>query len=89
MAVCKNVTWAHEEASAVEIFTGHFNFAAGLMLTAVGVGASFSDLVAGWLAAAFSFRTAFLFLSAVAALAALLYAVGMRETYPSRELNPA
>jgi MFS family permease len=69
--------------------TGHFNFAAGLLLTAVGVGASFSDLVAGWLAAAFSFRAAFLFLTAVAALAALLYAVGMKETYRSPGLNPA
>jgi predicted MFS family arabinose efflux permease len=69
--------------------TGHFNFAAGLLLTAVGVGASFSDLVAGWLAAVFSFRAAFLFLTAVAALAALLYAVGMKETYRSPGLNPA
>ncbi len=60
--------------------TGRFNLVNGVLITAVGLGASFSNAVAGWLADRFSFRIAFVFLAAVAALALLLYFLFMKET---------
>lgn len=61
--------------------SGHFNFVNGVLITAVGLGASCSNVVAGYIAGAFSFETAFLFLGAVAAIALLIYIFFMKETY--------
>ena len=61
--------------------SGHFNFANGILITAVGLGASFSNVVAGYIANAFSFETTFVFLSAVAALAFVICLFFMKETY--------
>jgi MFS family permease len=67
--------------------SGHFNFINGIVITAVGIGAACSNVVAGYIANAFSFQTAFLFLAAVAAVALLIYIFFMKETYlPQREV---
>ncbi|MBE9463926.1 MFS transporter [Dyadobacter subterraneus] len=61
--------------------SGHFNLANGILITAVGLGASFSNVAAGYIANVFSFKIAFLFLSAVAALAFVICLYFMKETY--------
>jgi len=61
--------------------SGHFNLANGILITAVGFGASLSNLAGGYIANLFSFRYAFLFLSAVAALAFIICLIFMKETY--------
>lgn len=61
--------------------SGHFNLANGILITAVGLGASLSNVVAGYIANLYSFRYAFLFLSATAALAFVICLLFMKETY--------
>lgn len=61
--------------------SGHFNLANGILITAVGLGASLSNVAGGYIANLFSFRYAFLFLSAVAALAFVICLLFMKETY--------
>lgn len=66
--------------------SGHFNFVNGVVITAIGLGAASSNVVAGYFAHTYSFTTAFLFLSAVAAIALLIYIFFMKETYqPNQE----
>ena len=61
--------------------SGHFNLANGILITAVGLGASLSNVAGGYIANLFSFRYAFLFLSAVAAMAFVICLLFMKETY--------
>lgn len=61
--------------------SGHFNLANGILITAIGLGASFSNVAAGYIANIFSFKITFLFLSAVAALAFMICLLFMKETY--------
>ncbi|MCF0059135.1 MFS transporter [Dyadobacter sp. CY356] len=61
--------------------SGHFNLANGILITAIGLGASLSNVTGGYIANMFSFRYAFLFLSAVAALAFVICLLFMKETY--------
>ena len=61
--------------------SGHFNLANGILITAVGLGASLSNVAGGYIASTFSFRYAFLFLSATAALAFVICLLFMKETY--------
>ncbi|WP_221391570.1 MFS transporter [Dyadobacter sp. NIV53] len=61
--------------------SGHFNLANGILITAVGLGASLSNVAGGYIANMFSFKYAFLFLSAVAALAFIICLLFMKETY--------
>ncbi len=60
--------------------SGRFKFAIGLLTTAVGIGASLSAVVAGFIAHAYSITTSFLFLSGVAATGCILYTMFMKET---------
>jgi len=60
--------------------TGRFNLAQGLLATAVGIGASLSQLIAGAIVHHSSYRIGFLFLAAVAAGALIIFATLMPET---------
>lgn len=60
--------------------TGKFNLANSIMITAVGIGASLSGATAGFVAAEYSIKSAFLFLSGVAFLALIVYGLFMKET---------
>ncbi|HEV7379138.1 MAG TPA: MFS transporter, partial [Dyadobacter sp.] len=61
--------------------SGRFNLANGILITAVGLGASLSNAAGGYIANAYSFRHAFLFLSGTAALAFFICLFFMKETY--------
>jgi MFS family permease len=63
--------------------TGHFNLGQGIAGTAVGIGASMSPTYAGWLSDHFSSQTAFLGLTAVAALGFVTTWLLMPETRPA------
>lgn len=66
--------------------SGHFNLANGILITAVGLGASLSNVAGGYIANLFSFRYAFLFLSGVAAMAFVICLLFMKETlHPDAE----
>jgi hypothetical protein len=60
--------------------TGRFNVSQGAIATAQGVGASLSNMVAGFIIVWAGYSAAFLFLGAVAAVAFLLYWLAMPET---------
>jgi len=62
--------------------TGRASLAQGLLATAVGLGASLSNLVAGYLVQRFGFSTGFLSLSGLALGAMALLWIGMPETLP-------
>jgi predicted MFS family arabinose efflux permease len=60
--------------------SGHFNLAQGIVGTAVGIGASLSTVVAGYVSDKFGSSTAFLGLSAVAAIGLVMIWLVMPET---------
>ena len=60
--------------------TGRFNLSLGAISTAVGIGASLSQFIAGAIVNHFGFNAGFLFLAAVAAGAFLLFYFFMPET---------
>lgn len=62
--------------------TGRFNAAQGAIATLIGVGASLSNLIAGWIAQVGGYSAAFLFLAGTAILGASLFAIFMPETAP-------
>jgi MFS family permease len=66
--------------------TGHFNFAQGVIGVAVGIGASLSTTIAGYVADRFADAVVFLLLGAVGALGLMLVLVLMPET---RQAQPA
>jgi sugar phosphate permease len=55
---------------------------------ATGIGASVSNLVAGWIVVTAGYNAAFAFLGALAGAGFFLYLIAMPETAP-RELNAA
>lgn len=61
--------------------SGWFNFAQGIQGAAVAVGATLSNLVAGFVVQVAGFATGFLLLGGVAALALLLFVLAMPETF--------
>jgi MFS family permease len=65
--------------------TGHLNLAIGSFGLAVGLGATFSTTVAGWVADRLGAETAFLGLALVGGLATVLLALAMPETRPVNE----
>lgn len=65
--------------------SGHFNLANGILITAIGLGASLSNAAGGYIANLYSFQYAFLFLSATAALAFVICLIFMKETYQPSE----
>ncbi len=62
--------------------SGHFNFAQGVVGTAVGIGASFSTTVAGAVADAYGSVAVFLLLAAIGMAGIVMSAVLMPETRP-------
>jgi predicted MFS family arabinose efflux permease len=65
--------------------TGRFNLAQGLVALATGLGASTSNVVAGFVVQTFGYPTGFMTLAAVAILALLFFAILMPETGPGSE----
>jgi MFS family permease len=63
--------------------TGRFNLALGAIATAVGIGASLSQAIAGGIVHHFGYRIGFLFLAAVASLALAILYFYMPETRKS------
>jgi MFS family permease len=69
--------------------TGHFNLAQGIIGTAVGIGASISPTLSGYLSDQFGSPVAFLGLSAIAACGRAAVWLLMPETRPADETPPA
>jgi MFS family permease len=69
--------------------TGHFNLAQGIIGTAVGIGASISPTLAGYLSDQFGSPVAFLGLTAIAALGLCAVWMLMPETRPADDVPPA
>jgi MFS family permease len=63
--------------------TGRFNLTQGALATATGIGAGLSNLMAGFIVREAGFDAGFITLSAIAAVAAIFYAVTMPETRES------
>jgi MFS family permease len=70
--------------------SGHFNFAQGVVGAAVGIGASFSTTLTGFIADNGSAAAAFVFLAGVAAAGLILVVAFMPETRdgPAVPTNP-
>jgi MFS family permease len=66
--------------------TGRFNLTQGALATATGIGAGLSNLLAGFVVREAGFDAGFVTLSAIAAAAAIFYAVAMPETRESSGL---
>ena len=64
--------------------TGYLNLAIGALGLASGLGATFSTVLAGWLADRFGAQATFLFLAGVGAAATCLLWLAMPETRPAR-----
>ena len=62
--------------------TGRFNLAQGLVALATGLGASLSNLVAGFVVQAFGYSVGFITLATIAIIALLFFAILMPETGP-------
>ncbi len=74
--------------------TGHLNLAIGSFGLAAGLGATFSTIIAGWIAQHFGAMVMFLILAAVAASAIALILIAMPETGslskgPKQDAQPA
>jgi len=65
--------------------SGHFNLAQGIVGTAIGIGASFSTVLAGFVSDKLGSNTAFIGLAAVAALGLAMIWLIMPETRPTKE----
>jgi MFS family permease len=63
--------------------TGRFNLTQGALATATGIGAGLSNLLAGFVVREAGFDAGFIMLAAIAAAAAVFYAVTMPETRPA------
>ena len=68
--------------------TGRFNFTLGAIGTAVGIGASLSQVIAGSVAQHFGFNAGFLFLGGAASIAFVILYFFMPETRDKRIPNP-
>jgi MFS family permease len=69
--------------------SGRFNLAQGIVGTAVGIGASISPVLSGYLSDNFGAPVAFLGLAVIAAVALLAVWALMPETRPQPEHDPA
>ncbi len=67
--------------------SGRFNFTLGAISTAVGIGASLSQVIAGSIVHHFGYKAGFLFLAAIAAGALGILYFSMPETGDKRSLN--
>jgi predicted MFS family arabinose efflux permease len=68
--------------------SGRFNLTLGAISTAVGIGASLSQVIAGSIVHHFSFNAGFLFLACIAAIAFGILYCFMPETRDKQFLNP-
>jgi MFS family permease len=68
--------------------TGRFNLTLGAISTAVGIGASLSQVIAGSIVHRFSFNAGFLFLAAIGGIAVLILYRFMPETRDQPSLRP-
>jgi predicted MFS family arabinose efflux permease len=68
--------------------TGRFNLTLGAITTAVGIGASLSQVIAGSIVHQFGYTAGFLFLGAIAAAALLILYFFMPETGPNQATSP-
>jgi MFS family permease len=68
--------------------TGRFNLSLGAIATAVGIGASLSQVIAGSIVHHLGFNAGFLFLAGVASAAFGILYLFMPETRDTRLLNP-
>jgi MFS family permease len=68
--------------------TGRFNLTQGAIGTAVGIGASFSQFIAGTIVHHTGYRTGFLFLSGVALVALAIFWTFMPETKAATGATP-
>ncbi|MGA3204653.1 MAG: MFS transporter, partial [Bryobacteraceae bacterium] len=68
--------------------SGRFNFTLGAISTAVGIGASLSQVIAGSIVHHFGYNAGFLFLAAIAAGALGILYFFMPETRDQRFLDP-
>jgi MFS family permease len=68
--------------------SGHFNFAQGIVGTAVGIGASISPTLAGYLSDQFGSQVAFLGLAGIAVLGLAAVTVILPETKPASASVP-
>lgn len=66
--------------------TGRFNLAQGLVALATGLGASMSNVVAGFVVQAFGYASGFVTLAGVAIVALIFFAILMPETGPRRNV---
>jgi MFS family permease len=69
--------------------SGHFNFAQGLVGTAVGIGASISPTLAGYLSDRFGSPSAFIGLALIAAIGLAAAWLVMPETRRANPPSPA
>ena len=69
--------------------TGRFNLAQGLVALAVGIGASLSNVVAGYVVQNLGYPAGFLFLAIVAGAALAFFALFMPETREASDANAA
>ena len=69
--------------------TGRFNFAQALVALSVGLGASLSNLVSGFVVQTFGYTAGFSFLAIIALCALMFFALLMPETRPEDELAHA
>ncbi|WP_346908030.1 MFS transporter [uncultured Roseibium sp.] len=63
--------------------TGRFNAAQGALTTLIGLGATFSNLISGWIVELAGYSTGLLFLAAIAVVGALVFGLAMPETAPT------
>jgi len=68
--------------------SGHLNLSLGFMGFSVGIGATLSTTIAGWMADTFGEAFAFFGLAAVGVAAVLLVLTAMSETRPTADNNP-
>jgi MFS family permease len=66
---------------------GRFNLASGALATAVGIGASLSNGIAGFIVDKAGYSTAFLFLAVLAAIALVVFFFFVPETKPTVQKN--
>ena len=67
--------------------TGRFNLALGLVALSVGIGASLSNLTAGFIVQWFGYPAGFLYLAAIAICGLVFCAAFMPETRPAEEVG--
>ena len=60
--------------------SGRYNMSLGIVGTIMGIGASCSNTVGGWIASSFSFDTAFLVLAVIAFIGLLVFSIFIPET---------